>query len=53
MTSLINGALQVFDIRGGTMSKVVASDDFKKFVTLDDAGSAYFLTEIESPVLNC
>ncbi len=42
---------QVFDIKGGTMSKVVASKDFKKFVTLDDSGSAYFLKEMESPVL--
>jgi hypothetical protein len=33
------------------MSKVVASKDFKKFVTLDDSGSAYFLREMESPVL--
>lgn len=33
------------------MSKVAASKDFKTFVTLDDAGSAYFLREIENPVL--
>ena len=43
---------QVFEIRGGTMSKIIPSNDFKKFVTLDDAGSAYFLQEIENPVLN-
>ncbi len=38
--------LQVFDIRGSSMSRIFASADFKRFVTVDDAGLAYVLEEI-------
>ena len=39
--------LQIFDIRGTTLSKIFASDNFKTFVTIDDAGIVYILNEIE------
>jgi len=38
--------LQVFDIRGASLSKIDASANFDKFVTVDDAGIAYVLEEI-------
>jgi hypothetical protein len=31
---------------------VFASADFKTFVTLDDAGTSYFLQEIDVPAFN-
>ncbi len=38
--------LQTFDIKGNSMSRIFASADFHKFVTVDDAGLAYVLEEI-------
>lgn len=42
--------LQVFDIRGTAMTRIQASDDFKKFVTIDDAGIVYILEEIQNSI---
>jgi len=38
--------LQVFEVRGTSASKIFASADFAKFVTVDDAGLLYILEEI-------
>merc|ERR1712004_83308 len=35
--------LQLFDIRGTCVTRIFASNDFKKFVTVDDAGIVYQL----------
>ena len=40
--------LQIFDIRGSAVSKIHASEDFKKFVTIDNAGIVYILEEISN-----
>ena len=40
--------LQVFEICGRSASRIFASSDFKSFVTLDNAGYAFFLKEIHS-----
>ena len=38
--------LQLFDIRGTCVTRIFASRDFKKFVTIDDAGIVYNLEEV-------
>ena len=38
--------LQVFDVRGSSMAKIFACANFRRFVTVDDAGLAYVLEEI-------
>ena len=40
--------LQVFDIRGSAVTRIHASEDFKKFVTIDNAGIIYILEEINN-----
>jgi hypothetical protein len=44
--------LQLFDIRGTSVTRIHASKDFKKFVTIDDAGIVYILEEIPSSFVN-
>ena len=38
--------LQTFHLKGSSAARIFAADDFKKFVTVDDAGLAYVLEEI-------
>lgn len=38
--------LQLFDIRGSSIRRIHVSSDFKRFVTIDDAGIPYILDEI-------
>ena len=40
--------LQLFDIRGTCVTRIFASRDFKKFVTIDDAGIVYILEEVSN-----
>ena len=40
--------LQLFDIRGTSVARIQASGDFKKFVSIDDAGIVYILQEISN-----
>ena len=42
--------LQLFDIRGTCVTRIFASNDFKKFVTVDDAGIVYILQEVDNIV---
>lgn len=39
--------LQIFDIRGTSVSRIYASKNFRKFVTIDDAGLVYVLQEVQ------
>ena len=43
--------LQLFDIRGTCVTRIYASNDFKKFVTVDDAGIVYILQEVDNLLL--
>ena len=40
--------LQLFDIRGTSVARIQAFGDFKKFVSIDDAGIVYILQEISN-----
>ena len=42
--------LQLFDIRGTCVTRIFASEDFKKFVTVDDAGIVYILQEVDNVI---
>ena len=44
--------LQQFNIKGSsTVDRIFASEDFKQFAALDDAGLAYILKEVDVPSL--
>ena len=44
--------LQQFNIKGSsTVDRIFASEDFKQFAALDDAGLAYILKEVDVPTL--
>ena len=44
--------LQQFNIKGSsTVDRIFASEDFKQFAALDDAGLAYILKEVDVPPL--
>ena len=44
--------LQQFNIKGSsTVDRIFASEDFKQFAALDDAGLAYILREVDVPSL--
>jgi len=43
--------LQVFELRGSSAARIYASQDFSKFVTIDDAGLLYILEEIQTAQL--
>ena len=42
--------LQTFHLKGSSAARIFAGEDFKKFVTVDDAGLAYVLEEIPALV---
>ncbi|TRY73964.1 hypothetical protein TCAL_11343 [Tigriopus californicus] len=45
-----NHLLQMFDIKGSSVSRIFPAKDFQKFATIDDSGIVYILEEIQEPI---